>query len=272
MSGATAADEPELFDLYDAEGRPLGRTKPRADVHRDGDWHRSAHVWIFTGDGQSEPREPRGPREPRDGSRYGQGDGPGGGRLLFQRRALDKDTWAGRLDASVGGHYRAGEGTESVPREIREELGLIIAPEELIPLGVRRVESVESVPPSPGVESVESVPPSHIVDRELQDVYLLRRDLPLTAYRPDPVELDALALLDVGGAVRLHAAAPDPADDAGAHGDAVSLPADLLPVGATSVQAYTFTPRDVIPGREPYIAAVARAVGDLLAGRPPGRL
>jgi len=290
MSGATAAGEPELFDLYDAEGRPLGRTKPRADVHRDGDWHRSAHVWIFTGDGQSEPREPR------DGSRNGQGDGPGGGRLLFQRRALDKDTWPGRLDASVGGHYRAGEGTESVLREIREELGLVIAPEELIPLGVRRVESVESVPPSPNVGSVESVPPSPnvgsiesvppspgvesvepvpsspIVDRELQDVYLLRRDLPLTAYRPDPVELDALALLDVGGAVRLHAVAPDPADDAGAPGGAVSLRADLLPVGATSVQAYTFTPRDVIPGRERYIAAVARAVGDMLAGRPPGRL
>ena len=85
MNGTT-----EYFDLYDADGRPLGRAKARDDVHRDGDWHRSSHVWIFTSDG----------------------------RLLFQRRAPDKDTWPGRLDASIGGHYRSGEaGPSGVVRE-----------------------------------------------------------------------------------------------------------------------------------------------------------
>src|SRR5579862_1982864 len=106
-------DEPEMFDLYDADGRSLGRSKAREEVHRDGDWHRSAHVWIYTGEGC----------------------------LLFQRRAHDKDTWPGRLDASIGGHYRAGEDRDGVVREAQEELGLAVSLAELIPLGVRSIVS-----------------------------------------------------------------------------------------------------------------------------------
>ena len=113
------------------------------------------------------------------------------GSLLFQRRAPDKDTWPARLDASVGGHYRAGEGLTGVVREAHEELGIDVDLEELIPLGVRRVVSLE-----PGV-----------IDREIQDIYLLRCDLSLTAYHPDRDEIDGLALLDAGEAARLHAGA-----------------------------------------------------------------
>src|ERR671932_1739698 len=127
VAGPLAMSEaPELFGLYDAAGHALGRAKARDEVHRDGDWHRSAHIWIYT----SEER------------------------LLFQRRAPGKDTWPGRLDASVGGHYRAGEGLPGVVREAREELGLALDPVELVPLGVRRVVSLE-----PGVS-----------DREIQDI------------------------------------------------------------------------------------------------------
>lgn len=207
-------DAPEYFDLVDSEGRPLGRAKPRDDVHRDGDWHRSAHIWVFSSDG----------------------------RLLFQRRAPDKDTWPGTLDASVGGHYRAGEGAEeAIVREAREELGIDVVPAELMLLGVRRVESLE-----PG-----------IIDRELQDVYLLRRDLPLTAYTPDPIEIDGLALLDAHAAARLHA------------GMLASADAEVLLPGATSPETRAATPGDLIPGRGPYLAALARAVDDALAGRTP---
>jgi len=217
----------ELFDLYDPTGSPLGRAKPRAAVHRDGDWHRSAHVWIFTSDR----------------------------RLLFQRRTADKDTWPGRLDASVGGHYHAGENAEEgVLREAREELGLTLTPDELIPLGVRRVESRE-----PGID-----------DRELQDIYLLRRDLPLTAYQPDPVEIDALVLLGAADAAWLHA------EEVGSESEIDDIPsaeAASLAVGSGAVvRPIIVTPRDLIPGRGAYITAIARAVSDVLAGRPPRRL
>ena len=175
----------ELFDLYDAEGHALGRAKARDDVHRDGDWHRSAHIWIYTSEG----------------------------RLLFQRRAPDKDTWPVRLDASVGGHYRAGEGLPGVVREAHEELGVAVDPHELVPLGVRRVVSLE-----PGV-----------IDREIQDIYLLRRDLPLTAYQPDPNEIDGLALLDAGEAARLHA------------GTIEQAAAEVLPRGAMATETRRIT-------------------------------
>jgi isopentenyldiphosphate isomerase len=207
------SEAPELFDLYDAAGQALGRAKARDDVHRDGDWHRSAHIWIYTA----------------------------GGRLLFQRRAPDKDTWPGRLDASVGGHYRAGEGLAAVVREADEELGLAVDLDELVPLGVRRVVSCE-----PGV-----------IDREIQDVYLLRRDLPLAAYHPDPDEIDGLALLAAGEAARLHAGAIEQAV------------AEVLPRGAVTTEIRTITPADLIPGRGDYLAALARAIGDMLAGRAP---
>jgi len=217
------SDTPELFDLYDDAGRPLGQTKPRDAVHRDGDWHRSAHVWIFTPDR----------------------------RLLFQRRAPDKDTWPGRLDASVGGHYHAGEGTDGVLREAQEELGLALEPGELIPIGERRVESRE-----PGIN-----------DREVQDVYLLRRDLPLAAYRPDPGEIDALVLLDAADAAWLHAEVVESELD-----EVPSAEAESLAVGGGATYPIAVTPRDLIPGRGAYLTAIARAVADVLAGRPPRRL
>jgi len=95
----------ELFDLYDASGQPLGLAKERALVHRDGDWHRSIHLWIVRT----------------------------GGGLIFQRRSAAKDTWPNRLAVSVGGHYAAGEGLLEVLREAREEIGLEAA--HIEPLG-----------------------------------------------------------------------------------------------------------------------------------------
>ena len=63
-------------------------------------------------------------------------------------------------------------------REIEEEIG--ISPDGLVlrPLGVR----VCADEAQPG-----------IVDRELEDIYLLRDDRPLAAFRPGPAELAALA-------------------------------------------------------------------------------
>ncbi|KAG4128099.1 hypothetical protein ERO13_D09G001001v2 [Gossypium hirsutum] len=29
-------------------GKKIGGSKPRGDVHRDGDYHKAVHVWIFT--------------------------------------------------------------------------------------------------------------------------------------------------------------------------------------------------------------------------------
>ena len=147
MADTSLAQDPnELFDVVNADGMPTGRTKPRRAVHRDGDWHRAVHVWIAGIGDNGEPF------------------------LLLQRRGPDKDTWPGRLDPTVGGHYRTGEGLPEALREVEEELGVPMALDDLRPLGLRIAVSEREI---------------GIRDRELQDVFLLRDDRPLTAYRPN---------------------------------------------------------------------------------------
>lgn len=145
-------DPRELFDVVTAGGELTGRSKPRSEVHRDGDWHRALHVWI-TGVDENGPF------------------------LTFQRRSMAKDTWPGKLDATVGGHFRAGESLEETLREVDEEIGITVSLSDLRFIGKRIAVSETGA----GTK-----------DREIQDVFLLRDERPLTEFRPSPAELDAL--------------------------------------------------------------------------------
>lgn len=103
----------EWFDLVTADGRQTGLRKRRDDVHRDGDWHVAAHVWIVTPDL----------------------------RVLLQRRALAKENHPGLWDVSVAGHVAAGESAvEAAVRECLEEIGLVVNGDELVPIGSMRSE------------------------------------------------------------------------------------------------------------------------------------
>src|SRR5436190_14690654 len=94
----------ELIDVLTPDGKPTGVRKPKSEAHRDGDWHRAAHIWIIAGDG----------------------------RILLQRRSPRKENNPNLWDVSAAGHLSAGESSvEAAVRETFEELGLKIAPEEL---------------------------------------------------------------------------------------------------------------------------------------------
>jgi isopentenyldiphosphate isomerase len=108
-----AMDEDELLDVVDADGASVG-VKPRAAVHRDGDWHVAFHLWVA-----------------------------GAGGVLLQRRARTKASWPGRLDATAAGHLVAGEGVADGLREAEEELGVAWPFEALVALGVHRVQDSE---------------------------------------------------------------------------------------------------------------------------------
>lgn len=98
----------ERVDVLGADGTKTGEAKPKPDVHRDGDWHRAAHLWIVTPDR----------------------------RVLLQRRSLEKENWPGLWDVSVAGHLSAGESAEEAAvREAREEIGLEVDPRALRHLG-----------------------------------------------------------------------------------------------------------------------------------------
>jgi len=94
----------ELIEVLTPEGRPTGIRKPKDAIHRDGDWHRAAHIWIVAPDG----------------------------RILLQRRSLRKENNPGLWDVSAAGHVSAGESAvDAAVRETFEELGLRITANDL---------------------------------------------------------------------------------------------------------------------------------------------
>ncbi|XP_058226591.1 nudix hydrolase 3 [Rhododendron vialii] len=93
-------NQEEHLDVLTKTGQKTGVSKPRGDVHRDGDYHRAVHVWIFSESTQE---------------------------LLLQRRADCKDSWPRQWDISSAGHISAGDSSLiSARRELHEELGVIL--------------------------------------------------------------------------------------------------------------------------------------------------
>ena len=112
--------------------------------------------------------------------------------VLFQQRADGVGTNPGLLDVSAAGHLTAGE--QSGSREITEELGIEFAEEDLRFLGDR----VEVADMAGGHRN-----------REYQSVHMLRNDVPLSGYRPDPVEVSALFWLPIPDGYRLFGGTTD---------------------------------------------------------------
>jgi isopentenyldiphosphate isomerase len=210
-----AQDPDEPFDVITADGRPTSRVKPRAEVHRDGDWHRAIHVWVAGLDDHGAPF------------------------LTLQRRSPNKDTWPARYDATVGGHYRAGETLAETLREVEEEIGIIPDPKELRALGVR-------------VWANESQP--GIIDREIQDVFVLRDNRPLENFRPNPAELAALVRFPLETLVPFLA------------GEGSQIDGTSLAPAATRAEPITARMDDFIPTVDRYFLRIAIAAQHVLSG------
>ena len=99
----------ELIDVLDAHGNYTGESIMKSEAHRNGVFHPSIHVWLYTKKGE----------------------------ILIQQRAKNKDTHPGLWDVSVAGHIGAGEDIlKSAIREVQEEIGLDITSRELYKIGV----------------------------------------------------------------------------------------------------------------------------------------
>ena len=87
----------ELWDLYDKNRQKTGLTMRRGDPVPEGYYRAVVHISLFDSEG----------------------------RMLIQRRVLDKDGWSGMWDVTVGGSVIAGEtSSEAAERELFEELGI----------------------------------------------------------------------------------------------------------------------------------------------------
>ncbi len=139
----------ELFDELQEDGSRSGAVMERGVAHREGRYHPTAHTWIVQ-------QTPEG--------RY---------LVLLQKRSAGKDSYPGCYDISSAGHVNAGDGyLETAVRELKEELGLAVAPEDLEEVGLRRVNMETEFYGKP------------FRDREWSRVYLYR----------GPVEIGALTL------------------------------------------------------------------------------
>lgn len=97
----------EYFDVVDENGLPTGKIVSRDTAHKEGIQHRTAHVWVVR----------------RKDSGYD---------VLLQKRSRIKDSFPGMYDTSSAGHIPAGEEPlESALRELKEELGITVASEQL---------------------------------------------------------------------------------------------------------------------------------------------
>lgn len=98
----------EIIEIWDASGKPTGQTALKSEAHKQGWFHPTIHLWLYTQMGQ----------------------------VLLQKRAADKDTFPGLWDVSVAGHIRDEETPlEGVLRETWEEIGLRLEAAQLEFLG-----------------------------------------------------------------------------------------------------------------------------------------
>lgn len=102
----------EYIDIVDENNNLMGETKEKQQAHKDGDFHRTAHIWIINNKQE----------------------------LLLQKRSPDKETHPNCWDISAAGHIKAGESViEGTIRELKEELGVIVKEEDL-----QYVETIKS--------------------------------------------------------------------------------------------------------------------------------
>jgi isopentenyldiphosphate isomerase len=152
----------ELLDIYDENQVHIG-IKERADVHRDGDWHKVFHCWvIYPG---------------IDGVDY----------LVMQMRGSDKDTFPNLLDVTAAGHYQAGEDIRDGIREIQEELGITVDFDDLVPLG----------------QHIGVAHYGDLIDRQFCDVFLLVHYDDIRNYHYQKEELAGLVVFSISDGLKL---------------------------------------------------------------------
>ena len=97
MGKPNKSENDEMLEVVDREGN-VRRLAKRSEIHCDPSLlHRVVHVLVFDKKG----------------------------RLLLQKRSMNKDVAPGKWDTSVGGHVSPGEDIpEAAKREMKEELGI----------------------------------------------------------------------------------------------------------------------------------------------------
>ena len=104
----------EYIDIVDSEGLPTGKTALKSEAHKQGWYHNTIHLWLYTKHGE----------------------------ILLQQRSHKKAIHPLLWDVSAAGHIDAGESfITAALRETKEEIGLQLQAEDLTKIGVKLHES-----------------------------------------------------------------------------------------------------------------------------------
>jgi isopentenyldiphosphate isomerase len=153
----------EYLDIYNSNGVHLGKDT-REIIHQKGMWHKTFHCWIiFTNEAGEDC-------------------------LLMQKRAAGKASAPNKLDSSVAGHFEAGEDILGGIREFKEETGIDINSQDLIPLGIRI--------------SVSDYRANNI-NKELQEVFFIKKVVPLESLTLPADEVAGMVELPVDRCIEL---------------------------------------------------------------------
>ncbi|MBT8209888.1 MAG: NUDIX domain-containing protein [Eudoraea sp.] len=143
----------EYVDILDDKGQRTGKVVTKREAHKSGLFHPTVQIWFFTQDG----------------------------RILLQQRGENKETFPLLWDVSVAGHISAGEEIlDAALREIKEEIGLEINADQLIPLG--QFKSVQKHR-------------EDLIDKEFHNTFLCQLEVPISELRKQDSEVMAIKLL-----------------------------------------------------------------------------
>ncbi|WKA58773.1 NUDIX domain-containing protein [Planococcus shenhongbingii] len=102
--------ESEKIKIYTEDSRYLG-IAAREDIHRQGHWHQTFHCWFISR---------------RDGKTW----------IHLQLRSGAKKDFPYLFDITAAGHILSTETVADGVREVKEELGIAVEFEDLVPLGI----------------------------------------------------------------------------------------------------------------------------------------
>jgi len=144
----------ELIDILNDDLTVL-RTCLKSEAHKNGWFHASVHIWVYTEKGE----------------------------ILIQKRAKSKNSFPDLWDVSVAGHITAGEDAiTSAIREIKEEIGMSVAPYELNKIGVFKEK----------FEHRED-----FTDNEIHYIYLCKLEADIRSLRIQKEELSEIRLISI---------------------------------------------------------------------------
>ncbi|TPV32465.1 NUDIX domain-containing protein [Paucihalobacter ruber] len=146
----------EYIDIVTESGAPTGKVALKDDAHRNGWYHNTIHLWLYTKNGE----------------------------ILLQQRSHKKSIYPLLWDVSAAGHVDAGESLiNAAIRETREELGLLLKPEQLTKIGIHK--------------HCKNYNNGQIKDYEFHHVFIAELTVNIEELKPDDEEVEALKLISI---------------------------------------------------------------------------